>query len=1268
MNTIHDSKKIGNKGMKLTSILLAVLMAFSMMITAIPVSASAAENSTVVSQDGELGKYKVTLTTGNLILRSIASTNGDQLALVPNGTIVDVTEISNGFGKTSYNGKVGWLYMGYLTKVADSAEDEYMVGEYVVITDGGNLILRAEPSGSGKQLTTVPNYTDVYVTEITNGYGKTTYNGQTGWLSMQYLSKTVIIHPSYEDGLYLISVGAGSNLVMRDTASSSGKQVTLVPDGKYVTVTETKDGYGKITYSGYTGWISMAYVVSADTHIAPGEPSTPGTYYVATEEGNLILRDTNGTEGKILDLIPRGSTVVISEVNNGWGRTTFNGKSGWVSMNYLRVKSSDVVEDDNSETTIGVYKVTTNGGNLVLRDAPSASGKQVALVPNGTLVTITELQNGYGKTTYNGQTGWLALSYLIAYSGSADDDTSLYKVPGSYQVTVSSGNLILRDSSENGTMIDSIPKGTILYVTEVKNGYGKVTYNGKTGWVSMNYLTYVSDSQSTDSNPVTGQTGTYIITTNGSGLNLRAEPNPAARVYFSIPNGTKIVITDVVNGYGKTTYNGQTGWISMSYLVYVSDDGSVSEDLQPGEYRVATSSGNLILRSEPSSASEILTSIPSGTVLTITEFKDGYGKTTYNGLTGWVSANYLVKAGDVVGPIVTNGRYQVTTKDPNSALILREEPSASSRRLDIVPNGAIVTITEVYNGFGKTTYNGQTGWLSLLYLTALEDGDNRIGSYQVTTAETNLVLREKPSTDSLKLTSIPKGTIIYISEVKDGWGKTRYNGLDGWVAMNYLTFVSDSDIATDTGSGESNNPGNYTVTTNGGNLILRDAPSASGKQLALIPNGTVLTITEIKDGYGKTRYNGIDGWVSMSYLRAGGSTGDDKGYALGNYKVVLSSGNLNLREEPNVSARVIESIPNGTALVITEVRNGWGKTTYNGKTGWVSMAYLVFVPSDDNSDNEINGGSDGEISDELTLPYVVDENYCDSLAVYESASTESEKVGTINALEVVYLHKVSGDWGYISYEDEDGNVISGWVRMDMLTNLYVYNGSTEGASKGAVMYVLTLDEDGVINLHEEKSIFSKVLTRIPNGKLLYVQEIDGAWAKVTYNGKTGWILHTFLTTGDTKAIKDAIDDYLRNHPNEEIDYEKLLNDILDKLGLNDKENENTDNEIEKDSNLDNDIIKDPNDGELDSDNTNNGSDDDTVSPETHVLYGDVDVNGKVNMEDVVLFQRVVAKLDDFKAQGFKNADVNGDGVRNMEDIVLIQQYIAELIKHFPVEE
>ena len=97
MNTIHDSKKIGNKGMKFTSILLAVLMVFSIMITAVPVSASAAENSTVVSQDGELGKYKVTLTTGNLILRSIASTNGDQLALVPNGTIVDVTEISNGF-------------------------------------------------------------------------------------------------------------------------------------------------------------------------------------------------------------------------------------------------------------------------------------------------------------------------------------------------------------------------------------------------------------------------------------------------------------------------------------------------------------------------------------------------------------------------------------------------------------------------------------------------------------------------------------------------------------------------------------------------------------------------------------------------------------------------------------------------------------------------------------------------------------------------------------------------------------------------------------------------------------------------------------------------------------------------------------------------------------------------------------------------------------------------------------------------------------------
>jgi len=62
-----------------------------------------------------------------------------------------------------------------------------------------------------------------------------------------------------------------------------------------------------------------------------------------------------------------------------------------------------------------------------------------------------------------------------------------------------------------------------------------------------------------------------------------------------------------------------------------------------------------------------------------------------------------------------------------------------------------------------------------------------------------------------------------------------------------------------------------------------------------------------------------------------------------------------------------------------------------------------------------------------------------------------------------------------------------------------------------------------------------------------------------------------------------------------------------------------------------------------------------------VFMGDADLNGVVNMEDVVLLQKVIANLADFDIGGKEAADVNLDGEINMEDVVLIQRFIAQLI-------
>jgi uncharacterized protein YgiM (DUF1202 family) len=62
-------------------------------------------------------KYKVTTKKDPLALREKPTTQSKALAWIPKGTIIEVSGFSGNWASTTYNGKSGWCYKKYLTKV-----------------------------------------------------------------------------------------------------------------------------------------------------------------------------------------------------------------------------------------------------------------------------------------------------------------------------------------------------------------------------------------------------------------------------------------------------------------------------------------------------------------------------------------------------------------------------------------------------------------------------------------------------------------------------------------------------------------------------------------------------------------------------------------------------------------------------------------------------------------------------------------------------------------------------------------------------------------------------------------------------------------------------------------------------------------------------------------------------------------------------------------------------------------------------------------------
>ena len=64
-------------------------------------------------------------------------------------------------------------------------------------------------------------------------------------------------------------------------------------------------------------------------------------------------------------------------------------------------------------------------------------------------------------------------------------------------------------------------------------------------------------------------------------------------------------------------------------------------------------------------------------------------------------------------------------------------------------------------------------------------------------------------------------------------------------------------------------------------------------------------------------------------------------------------------------------------------------------------------------------------------------------------------------------------------------------------------------------------------------------------------------------------------------------------------------------------------------------------------------------------YGDVNNDAKINMLDVTLIQKNIAKLKKFDITSQIASDVNSSQYTDMVDIVIIQRYVASLTKSFP---
>lgn len=118
------------------------------------------------------------------------------------------------------------------------------------------------------------------------------------------------------------------------------------------------------------------------------------------------------------------------------------------------------------------YRVCVNT-SLNVRLGPGTSYPVVGALSNGTIVTVYETSNGWGRISTDSR--WVSMNYLTAVSNSGTP----------YTVSVNSVLNVRKGPGTNYPIVDQLKNDTKVYVSETSNGWGKI---GTDRWVSMNYL------------------------------------------------------------------------------------------------------------------------------------------------------------------------------------------------------------------------------------------------------------------------------------------------------------------------------------------------------------------------------------------------------------------------------------------------------------------------------------------------------------------------------------------------------------------------------------------------------------------------------------------------------------------------------------------------------------------------------------------------------------------------------------------------------------
>lgn len=454
---------------------------------------------------------------------------------------------------------------------------------------------------------------------------------------------------------------------------------------------------------------------------------------------------------------------------------------------------------------------------------------------------------------------------------------------------VTTGNVTLRQgASTSTTKLDTVPKGTNLYLYAQSGSFWLTQYNNKTGYVHDDYVNVSAINTNTGSDDATtigsGATGKVLTRTA-----MRSKASSSGSIVVYMQEGLAVDLMSESGNYYYVHAQGYMGYALKSDIALTSAGTSSGSTGTAGATTVTGSgqtTGKVNFRTGPSLSSSIITMLSKGTKFDIYNKSGEWYYVSVNGQAGYINASYVKETGSTSG----------TTADTGST---------------------------------------STG--------------NTITAYGETTTSVNFRTKASTGSDSTVIKKLSKGTAVSIYGKTGSFYHVNVDGKDGYLYASYVKQTETASAGTSAG-GTTSTAATWSGVVVKGEVNFRSSPSTSDSSniISQLPIGTAMTVYSHTNGFYKVTIGTQTGYVSMDYVNITGvnttgtaTTTGTTTSGTGQTGVTTASVRLRSSATTSTSSNIITTLSKGVAVTILgENGHGWYEVTVDGKTGYVASMYV----------------------------------------------------------------------------------------------------------------------------------------------------------------------------------------------------------------------------------------------------------------------------------------------------------------------------------------